>query len=553
MSNKLATVVVGLLFMLILSGCGAFGQAENVVSAGGDTASDVIDDAGNVVDDAIFDGSGAIDDALDGVDDIVGDLGEDVRYFVDNFDIVDPAVAQDILNTLDQAIASLDENSEEWQTLLPQLQNDIANTIQDTQAQIVNDVSRIIEETEQATQSTIGVAGAEFRCNTEFLGSKVDINKRVQTMLEQLRARWTGQDIASVIEPVFCQAVPPVIDILDIQSGATNAISIFGYDFDAITTNALDLVLVNNNGNERSVKRALNKSSDFLLTINVSSNGVPLNQNSNRLIVRYQGDDLYSFAVTQPNYQATQEAEAEATREVLATRTRQARQTRIAATATAERIETVQAQSARQTRIAATATAQYVQTEEARISAEATATWLDADSDADGWDNQRELTNGTDPNRRDTDGDGILDSQDANPLLGRADVTVRFTSVEIINDSDPGANGKGEVRISMTVNGETKCWPNCSSDTKVDPGSTHSMNKTFTIENVSESSIVNVSVTGSEFDNTSGTDSMGNLTEAHRLEEWGAAGSRNFSEKGSVGNRGGQFKIFYTITVEWKE
>lgn len=48
-----------------------------------------------------------------------------------------------------------------------------------------------------------------------------------------------------------------------------------------------------------------------------------------------------------------------------------------------------------------------------------------ADADRDGWDDPTERQNGTDPNRRDTDGDGLLDPVDPEPLLGPTESWIR--------------------------------------------------------------------------------------------------------------------------------
>ncbi|MFQ5842604.1 MAG: hypothetical protein ACE5I8_09225 [Thermodesulfobacteriota bacterium] len=54
------------------------------------------------------------------------------------------------------------------------------------------------------------------------------------------------------------------------------------------------------------------------------------------------------------------------------------------------------------------------------------------DSDGDGWTDEEEERAGTDPNNKDTDGDGIWDPQDPNPLVAEEEVALGFGGLIIL-------------------------------------------------------------------------------------------------------------------------
>ncbi|NJF25504.1 hypothetical protein [Thermococcus sp. Bubb.Bath] len=84
-------------------------------------------------------------------------------------------------------------------------------------------------------------------------------------------------------------------------------------------------------------------------------------------------------------------------------------------------------------------------------------TTLHSDWDCDGLLDEQENSYGTNPYNKDTDGDGIIDSQDMNPL-GNYTVTVYILRARALEDVDSATVGHNaaDMSLKVTVNGQTK-------------------------------------------------------------------------------------------------
>lgn len=189
-------------------------------------------------------------------------------------------IAAQVLKSLDTAIATLDNNSGEWQSVLLQLERELPKELQTT---IRIEVNNLLKE-------SIAATGQEFRCNTDFVG------QRVKERLLQIKARITGQSVPT-FSPVFCNPVPEIIDYESVMSGRLTAVKIYGYNFGDISPMRL---VIENDGESTDVTSKVDYPGSYVITINLGHNGVPLSSASDRLIFYWQDKKIYTIGVAQP-------------------------------------------------------------------------------------------------------------------------------------------------------------------------------------------------------------------------------------------------------------
>ena len=184
---------------------------------------------------------------------------------------------------IDQAIVELNNNPAGWQAVM----NSLVNDLNKIEKNVANDAQVI------ATRAT-PVAGVEFRCNADFVG------KRVKEDLERLSAKLRG-NTPSPVEPVVCQLAfdPPQSDQTHINMASVpDQVLFYGYNFDAASPAAPELVL-KNSGGDLSLKQWTTQPTHYLLTLNTAkSDGVQMcNLNDRSIVLRWNGRELSSLGV----------------------------------------------------------------------------------------------------------------------------------------------------------------------------------------------------------------------------------------------------------------
>ena len=184
----------------------------------------------------------------------------------------------DAVSAIDRGIDALDVNSAAWQTVL-----------QDISSQLTDDLQSTIRvEVTELLNRSVAAAGAEFRCDLDFIGV------RVRQALIRLRARLLHQPIPPV-EPALCAVVPGAIDMA-LEPNRRTKLEFFGYDFD---TTPIKVTLHNTDGTV-DVSDDLDRTTHYHMTLNLGANGVPLSNKSNRITLEWEGKVISSIAVIQP-------------------------------------------------------------------------------------------------------------------------------------------------------------------------------------------------------------------------------------------------------------
>ena len=94
---------------------------------------------------------------------------------------------------------------------------------------------------------------------------------------------------------MLCHSIPSTVDASLIPD-RLNHLEFDGYNLDSTGIQ----VLLQNGDTETDVSQYLDHPSHYMLTLNLGSNGVRLRRNSNRFILRWNNEDLYTVGITQP-------------------------------------------------------------------------------------------------------------------------------------------------------------------------------------------------------------------------------------------------------------
>jgi hypothetical protein len=191
--------------------------------------------------------------------------------------------------TLDQAIQKMGGQADNGINLLKETRDIL---IKEGQSTLANEVSNVIS---RAT-SDVGIEG---RCSVDFL------RDRSKEELKKLRATLTKEKLE--LKPVFCKPTPSSID-MNLSSERRNLIEISGYNFKKEDIKVWLLTNETTNAGAWSgkdqkkvdVSSHLGRSSDYLLTLNLGSNGVVLTPDSQKIIFELPNTNEYEVVMRQP-------------------------------------------------------------------------------------------------------------------------------------------------------------------------------------------------------------------------------------------------------------
>jgi hypothetical protein len=168
-----------------------------------------------------------------------------------NMDPVEKAV-----EVIDKGISDITQNSEDWQTILQRVANDLPKKISET----------IRTDAQNLASRAVATTGVEFRCNVDFLG-----NRAIQA-LNRLKALLLNQN-PPPLPPAFCQVVPASID-LKVDPGSWSTTNFYGYDLDNKDTsgNKLKVLLINNQGNVTTLSEdRIGRTTHYQVTLNLGN------------------------------------------------------------------------------------------------------------------------------------------------------------------------------------------------------------------------------------------------------------------------------------------
>lgn len=194
-------------------------------------------------------------------------------------DSVAQAVAQ-----IDRAIQDLNNSSEGWQQTLQDLSN---NLVGDAQSTIRTEVQNLLNR-------ALGAAGAEFRCNADFIAARV--RQELINLKNSILGKGMGGAKPDPLEPALCQVVPETVD-MSVAPDRRNHITFYGYDLDSHPLPKA--FLVTSSGKSVDVTDKLDRQTHYQMTLNLGSNGVPVTASSSKIVLKWQDTELSSVPVVQ--------------------------------------------------------------------------------------------------------------------------------------------------------------------------------------------------------------------------------------------------------------
>jgi hypothetical protein len=170
---------------------------------------------------------------------------------------------------IDGAINDLEKTSENWKKVLEETRDKLIKEGRET---LAHEVSLVLEK----------FSGDFFRkssCFTDFV-----MRKAIEVDLLGLKAKVVDNNIKI---PIICDPDPSSINYKLVQEGRLNEIDLNGYNLDSVN---IKVFLLDNKGEERDMSSYLANPSSFLLNINLGKNGIPLDSNSQKIILRFNFD-----------------------------------------------------------------------------------------------------------------------------------------------------------------------------------------------------------------------------------------------------------------------
>lgn len=136
----------------------------------------------------------------------------------------------DAIHSMDKAIATLSQQSSDWQTVITDLAENITEEMQST----------IDNEVQNLTRNSVLTTGGELRCNAEFMRVKLrrSLIEMRNSLAQSLNSELSGLGLSGyqfsmipeeIVEPFICDIVPSAVD-LSLSPDRRKKLDIYGFD-----------------------------------------------------------------------------------------------------------------------------------------------------------------------------------------------------------------------------------------------------------------------------------------------------------------------------------
>ncbi|MEZ0606888.1 hypothetical protein ACAW74_00155 [Fibrella sp. WM1] len=190
-----------------------------------------------------------------------------------------------LVNTLQNSTDQLNSQSSDWQQIAEDTRRDVIKAVGDLQDETLLTIRRDVLNTVDRLPLA---AGAEFRCNADFL------RNRLKQDLLRIKAKLLKQNLPE-LEPVLCGVSPTGV----VLEEKPQLIELFGYDLDKQKNIN---VFLREGAEKIDVTSKLSQPTHYHWVLNVGSgNGVPFTKNSDEVLVYFGDREMASIPVVQPN------------------------------------------------------------------------------------------------------------------------------------------------------------------------------------------------------------------------------------------------------------
>ncbi len=183
---------------------------------------------------------------------------------------------QSPVGSITDSIVAISKQPEEWQAILRDL---VVSLTAEGQSTLANEVQTL-------STSLVAQLGVTGRCTADFLARKASFG------LKEL----IGQGDEK--RPALCRPNPAIID-MDVHPDRLNHIEIDGYNMD-VGMDAVRIMLVDEMNKRTDVTDNLTVASPYLWILDLGANGVPLNDQSDKIEIVIDGQIAGGIEVVQP-------------------------------------------------------------------------------------------------------------------------------------------------------------------------------------------------------------------------------------------------------------
>lgn len=213
---------------------------------------------------------------------------------INSYSVV-PIELPNTICAIDSAIAALCNKSDDYQMILEDLRSSLTT---DTRSSLREEIANLI-------QTSVLISSSEFRCNVEFIRSRVarELRRIRNDFIQELNMLGLLPTFPLLeeypLEPFISNVVPSAVDV-GLALDRRLSLDVYGFDLKSLP---ITVELVGFRG-RRNVTRALGILSEFHIVLDLSANGAALDDSFQQIVFSWDHEPQYVVPVlnSAPSY-----------------------------------------------------------------------------------------------------------------------------------------------------------------------------------------------------------------------------------------------------------